>query len=140
MSFSPGLLKHLGIKLSMELTKPKVISEQRLFLAIIVQALEDALNTSNFKKETYWKEDAHKWFIENSEDFQEVCWSADMDPQMIRGEYIKLIKSDKVKFTKIQQHWLNYRELYRLYREAASKEERKEIKKRIVEENLKRLA
>jgi len=140
MSFSPGLLKHLGIKLSMELTKPKVISEQRLFLAIIVQALEDALNTSNFKKETYWKEDAHKWFIENSEDFQEVCWSADMDPQMIRGEYIKLIKSDKVKFTKIQQHWLNYRELYRLYREAGSKEERKEIKKRIVEENLKRLA
>jgi len=33
---------------------------------------------------------------------------------------------------------LNYRELYRLYREADSKEERREIKKRIDQENLKR--
>ena len=139
MTCSPNLLKNLGIKLSMELTKPKPLSEHRLFQAIIVQALEDALNPSGFKKETYWKEDAHRWFIENSGDFQNVCWSAEMDPEMIRGEYLKLLRSNKIKFTKLQQHWLNYRELYRLYREAGSKEERREIKKRIVEENLKKL-
>jgi hypothetical protein len=62
-----------------------------------------------------------------------------MDPEMIRGEYLKLVKNKKIIFTKLQQHWLNYRELYRLYREAGSKEERREIKKRIVQENLKRL-
>jgi hypothetical protein len=71
-----------------------------LFQAIIVQALEDALNPSGFKKETYWKEDAHRWFIENSEDFQNVCWSAEMDPEMIRGEYLKLLRSKKIKFTR----------------------------------------
>ena len=130
----------MGIKLSMELTKPKPVPEHRLFQAILVQALEDALNPSNFKKETYWKDDAHRWFLENSKDFQDVCWSADMDPEMIRGEYLKLVKNKKIIFTKLQQHWLNYRELYRLYREAGSKEERREIKKKIVEENLKKLS
>ena len=130
----------MGIKLSMELTKPKPVPEHRLFQAILVQALEDALNPSNFKKETYWKDDAHRWFLENSKDFQDVCWSADMDPEMIRGEYLKLVKNKKIIFTKLQRHWLNYRELYRLYREAGSKEERREIKKRIVEENLKKLS
>ena len=130
----------MGIKLSMELTKPKPVPEHRLFQAILVQALEDALNPSNFKKETYWKDDAHRWFLENSKDFQDVCWSADMDPEMIRGEYLKLVKNKKIIFTKLQQHWLNYRELYRLYREAGSKEERREIKKRIVEQNLRKLS
>tara|TARA_R100000149_G_scaffold65872_1_gene41841 strand:+ start:196 stop:600 length:405 start_codon:yes stop_codon:yes gene_type:complete len=133
------LLKLLGIKLAMELTKSKVISEQRLFQAIIVQALEDVMNPSSFKKETYWKEDAYKWFYNNSEDFQDVCWGADMDPEMIRDEFLKLVKNNKIYFTKLQTHWLNYRELYKLYREAESKEERREIKKRIDEENKKRL-
>ena len=140
MTCSPSLLKLLGIKLAMELTKSKVISEQRLFQAIIVQALEDVMNPSSFKKETYWKEDAYKWFYENSEDFQDVCWGADMDPDMIRDEFKKLVKCKKIYFTKLQNHWLNYRELYRLYREAENKEERREIKKRIDEENKKRLA
>ena len=139
MTCSPSLLKLLGIKLAMELTKSKVISEQRLFQAIIVQALEDVMNPSSFKKETYWKEDAYKWFYNNSEDFQDVCWGADMDPEMIRDEFLKLVKNNKIYFTKLQTHWLNYRELYKLYREAETKEERREIKKRIDEENKKRL-
>jgi len=121
----------LGIKLSMELTRPKELAEQRLFQAILVQALEDVLNPSNFKKETYWKEDAYKWFYGNSEDFQDVCWAADMDPELIRGEFIKLINNKKIKFSNKQQRWLNYRELYRLYREASNKEERREIRKKI---------
>ena len=57
MTCSPSLLKLLGIKLAMELTSHKPQAEQRLFQAIIVQALEDATNPSAFKKETYWKED-----------------------------------------------------------------------------------
>ena len=121
----------MGIKLSMELTRPKELAEQRLFQAILVQALEDVMSPSEFKKETYWKEDAYKWFYGNSEDFQDVCWAADMDPELIRGEFIKLINNKKIKFSNKQQRWLNYRELYRLYREADSKEERREIRKKI---------
>lgn len=139
MTCSPSLLKLLGIKLAMELTGHKAQAEQRLFQAIIVQALEDVTNPSSFKKETYWKEDAYKWFFNNSQDFQDVCWSADMDPEMVRGEFLKLVRNKKIIFSKLQVHWLNYRKLYKLYREAGSKEERRKIKKSIVKENLKRL-
>ena len=87
----------------MELTGHKVQAEQRLFQAIIVQALEDVTNPSSFKKETYWKEDAYKWFFDNSQDFQDVCWSADMDPEMVRGEFLKLVRNKKITFNKLQR-------------------------------------
>jgi|TARA_R100001463_G_scaffold61094_2_gene113832 hypothetical protein len=125
--------------MSLEITKPKAFSEQRLFQAILVQALEDATNTSGFKKETYHKHDSHRWFIDNSEDFKDVCWGADMDPDYIRGEYLKLVESKKIFFNKLQKSWIRYRDLYRLYRNANSKEERRYIKKLILKENLKRL-
>ena len=140
MTCSPSLLRILGIKLANELIKPKTNPEQRLFQAIIVQALEDSLSGSVFKKETYWKHDAHKWFLGNCADFQEVCWSADLDPEFVRQEYIKLIKDKKIVFNMLQQSWINYRELYRLYRKANSKEERKRIRELIQIENNKRLA
>ena len=70
MSYSPNLLKNLGIKLAMEFTREKRPAEIRLFQAILLQAFEDSLSMSGFKRETYWKEDSHKWFLENSKDFQ----------------------------------------------------------------------
>ena len=139
MSCSPALLKFLGIKLSMKLLEDKEYPEQRLFQAILVQALEDAVNPSGFKKETYHKHDSHKWFVSNSVDFQDVCWGADMDPDFVRGEYLKLVDIKKIYFTKLQLSWIRYRELYRKYRNAGSKEERRYIKTLILKENLKRL-
>jgi len=140
MSCAPALLKFLGIKLSLELTKIKEYSEQRLFQAIIVQALEDAITTSNLKKETYFKYDSHVWFVNNSDDFKDVCWGADMDPDFVRGEYFKLVDSEKIFFSDLQLSWIRYRELYRKYRNAGSKEERRYIKTLILKENLKRLS
>lgn len=140
MNCAPSLLKFLGIKLSLEIVKPKTYSEQRLFQAVLVQALEDAVNASGLKKETYHKYDSHCWFIDNSEEFQEVCWGADMDPDFVRGEYLKMVDSEKIFFTKLQKSWIRYRDLYRKYRNAGSKEERRYIKTLILKENLKRLS
>ena len=131
MSYSPNLLKNLGIKLAMEFAREKRPSEIRLFQAILLQAFEDSMSNSGFKKDTYWKEDSHKWFVGNCSDFQEVCWHADMDPQMIREEYMKLVKNGVVKFSKLQRSWINYREYYKPYRNAKTKEERAEVKKKI---------
>jgi len=139
MTCAPSLLKFLGIKLSLEITRPKAYAEQRLFQAILVQALEDAINPSNFKKETYHKHDSHCWFLKNSDDFQRVCWGAEMDPDFVRGEYKKLIEVGKIKFTKLQSSWIRYRDLYKRYRNASNKEERREIRKLINEENFERL-
>tara|TARA_R100001086_G_scaffold210901_2_gene126801 strand:- start:524 stop:862 length:339 start_codon:yes stop_codon:yes gene_type:complete len=98
MSCAPILLKFLGIKLSAEITKYKTFSEQRLFQAILVQALEDAVNPSGLKKETYYKYESHCWFIDNGEEFKNICWGADMDPDFIRGEYLRLVDSEKIFF------------------------------------------
>ncbi len=140
MTCSPGLLKNLGIKLAMELTKYKEVAEQRMFQAILVQAFEDALNQSAFKKETYWKQDSHLWFIGNSKDFQDVCWGAEMDPDFIRQEYIKLIREKKIFFTQTQVSWLRYRDLYKRYRAAGDKESRRKIRELIISENLDKLS
>ena len=129
----------MGIKLSLEITKPKAFAEQRLFQAILVQALEDATNISNFKKETYHKHDSHCWFVDNSNDFQRVCWGAELDPDFVRGEYLKMVDNGKIKFTEMQIGWIRYRSLYKQYREANSKEERRKIRDLIIVENNKKL-
>jgi len=139
MTCAPSLLKFLGIKLSLQILQPKAFAEQRLFQAILVQALEDAVNPSGFKKETYFKHDSHKWFVTNSTEFQDICWGADMDPDFVRGEYMKMVDNGKIFFTKLQLSWIKYRELYKRYRECGTKDERRVIKKLILKENLKRL-
>ena len=106
MSYSPNLLKNLGIKLAMEFAREKRPAEIRLFQAILLQAFEDSLSMSGFKRETYWKEDSHKWFLENSRDFQDICWNADMDPEMVREEYIKLIIMEKLNLLSCKGHGL----------------------------------
>ena len=139
MTCAPSLLKYLGTKLSLAITKPKAFAEQRLFQAILVQALEDATNPSNFKRETYHKHDSHCWFVDNSQDFQDVCWGAELDPDFVRGEYLKMVDNEKIIFTKIQVAWIRYRSLYKRYREAKSKDERRKIRALILEENHKKL-
>ena len=131
MSYSPNLLKNLGIKLAMMFTQEKRPAEIRLFQAILLQAFEDSLSMSGFKRETYWKEDSYKWFLEDSKDFQYICWNADMDPQVVRDEFVKLMKNGKIKFTELQKSWINYREFYKHYRNAKTKEEREEVKRKI---------
>ena len=131
MSYSPNLLKNLGIKLAMMFTREKRPAEIRLFQAILLQAFEDSLSMSGFKRETYWKEDSYKWFLEDSKDFQYICWNADMDPQVVRDEFVKLMKNGKIKFTELQKSWINYREFYKHYRNAKTKEEREEVKRKI---------
>ena len=136
MSYSPNLLKNLGIKLAMMFTQKKRPAEIRLFQAILLQAFEDSLSTSGFKRETYWKEDSYKWFLEDGKDFQYVCWNADMDPQVVRDEFVKLLKNGKIKFTELQKSWINYREFYKHYRNAKTKEEREEVKRRIYSDKI----
>ena len=136
MSYSPNLLKNLGIKLAMMFTQQKRPAEIRLFQAILLQAFEDSLSMSGFKRETYWKEDSYKWFLEDGKDFQYVCWNADMDPQVVRDEFVKLMRNGKIKFTELQKSWINYREFYKHYRNAKTKEEREEVKRKIYSDKI----
>jgi hypothetical protein len=44
--------------------KRETCNEERLWKSVIATALEDCLNLSGTKNETYRKQDAHKWFID----------------------------------------------------------------------------
>ena len=131
MSFSPSLLKILGTNISHALIDTTRPCEQRLFQAIIVQAFEDALNPSPTKTETYYKIDAHNWFMYPDTMFEKICWLAGFDPDIITDRYKRLQDTGQVTFSKTQKTWVQYRKLYKAYRSSNCSSERKIIMERI---------
>tara|TARA_Y100000813_G_C23940790_1_gene247953 strand:- start:49 stop:423 length:375 start_codon:yes stop_codon:yes gene_type:complete len=121
-----------------EVLNPKNSSEQRLFQAIVLQAFEDALTTQGSKQDSYLKKDAHDWFLEKNKSFENVCWNAGFDPDVIHDKYKKLIEEGKVVFTELQKEWVRYRGLYRDYRAANNSQDRKNIMLKITNVKLKR--
>jgi len=121
-----------------EVLNPKNSSEQRLFQAIVLQAFEDALTTQGSKQDSYLKKDAHDWFLEKNKSFENVCWNAGFDPDVIHDKYKKLIEEGKVVFTELQKEWVRYRGLYRDYRAANNSQDRRNIMLKITNVKLKR--
>jgi hypothetical protein len=88
--YSQDLLKVMGTRLATEFLKERTCNEERLWKSVIATALEDCLNLSGTKNETYRKQDAHKWFIDGGGDFQNVCYMAGLDPLLVRNRYLTL--------------------------------------------------
>ena len=120
-----------------EVLNTKKSSEQRLFQAIVLQAFEDALTTQGSKQESYLKKDAHDWFLEKNKSFEDVCWYAGFDPEIIHEKYKNLLNQGKVKFTELQKEWVRYRGLYRDYRAADNSKDRRNIMLKITKVKLK---
>lgn len=64
-------------------------AERRLFLRIIIQQIEDITDKSPIgaksKPEKEWiRNEATKWFRQNSTDYREVCESAGIDSKKLR--------------------------------------------------------
>tara|TARA_R100000742_G_C4273504_1_gene93068 strand:- start:922 stop:1290 length:369 start_codon:yes stop_codon:yes gene_type:complete len=101
--------------------------EQKLFQAVVLQAFEDALTTHGSKQESYLKKDAHDWFLDKNNQFDSICWYAGFDPEIINEKYKKLLIEGKIKFTRLQEDWVAYRNLYKNYRAAKTSVERRNI-------------
>jgi len=127
VNYSPTLLKILGTDMAHKIINVKY-PEQRLFQAIIVQAFEDCIVKTNNKRDVYNKEDSYKWFNAADDDFERVCWYADMDPSFVKDRFLKLKREKIIYFTKDELIWIEYRDKYKRYRAAKSKEARKIIK------------
>jgi hypothetical protein len=130
VNYSPTLLKILGTNMSEKIVNVKY-PEQRLFQAIIVQAFEDCVFKTYSKVDAYNKEDSYNWFKDGGEDFDRVCWFADMDPSFVRDRFLKLKKEGVIKFSKSELTWMEYRNRYKRYRAANDKESRRIIKRQI---------
>lgn len=64
---------------------PEVVAERRLWTAVIVHAVQDWLSgTLRDKRE------AQKFLFEDSEDFQQVCAGAGLDPSSFRSKLLRV--------------------------------------------------
>ena len=121
----------MGTNLATEIIREPKIADQRLFQAIIIQAFEDCLYTLGGKNEAYHKKDAHEWFINKNKDFEEICYMAGLEPDMVHTRYKWGLKEKIIVFTEVQRYWIEYKNEYANYRACDSKEERRSVKKRI---------
>ena len=128
MNLSGRVLKLLGISLSSEMVK-KVPNETKMWRAVIVLALEDVLNTSNNRNECVLKARSHDWFISDSEDFQQVCFNAELDPEWVRDRYQRALDTGQVKFTKKQHLQVKYSDMYDRFRREKDVKRRKRLQK-----------
>ena len=131
MICSPHLLKIMGTNLATEFVREPKIPDQRLYQAVIIQAFEDCLYTLGGKQEAYYKKDAHEWFLNKSPDFEKICYMAGLEPDMVHRRYKRCLEEKIIVFTEVQRYWIEYKNEYKNYRAADSKEERRYVKKRI---------
>lgn len=121
----------MGINLAKCLLEEKVPREVKLWRAVITLAFEDVSSESVAKVDAYRKQEAHTWLLGKSDDFNEVCYYAEIDPEFVKDRYSWLKDQGNVKFTRIQRLWLEYRSCYRVYRGQVTKDQRQRIMARI---------
>jgi predicted nucleotidyltransferase component of viral defense system len=129
MSYYQDLLKIMGISFATEMVQQNKSSEIKLWRAVINNALGDVTINLSDRKSSIQKMTAHYWIVENSEDFQQVCYYADLEPSNVRLQYLRAIKNKKIIFTERQVKWKKYNDHYQRLRETKDKEERKHLRK-----------
>src|SRR5688572_22951947 len=72
-----------------------VRGETALWVAVITQALQDALTRCKKAESQYHKHEAAHWLTGNSKDFVAVCLSADLDPDYVRQQAKKAIAAPR---------------------------------------------
>lgn len=73
-------------------TKP----ERALWVAVITQAMMDALSRSNNAEARYQREESIRWLTSNSKDFVTVCLYAGFDPDYIRKRVKQTLASPRL--------------------------------------------
>ena len=131
MNLTNKVLKLLGMKLAADMLEESVPQEQKLFRAILTLALEDVLSNSQGRHESVVKAEAHDWFVNDSEDYRNVCYIAGLDSDWVRERYVKALENGQVKFTMKQHLQVKYTRLYEDLRAAKNTGHRKLIQKEI---------
>ena len=78
------------------------LPEQRLFRAIITQALEDAHYTGTTMIDMRDKESAINWFLDLGKDYRTICDYAGFNPIYIRDSFVKARQRGLMQYTDIQ--------------------------------------
>jgi hypothetical protein len=98
---------------------------------VITLAVEDVLNESQGRNESVIKAEAHDWFVGDSVDFNNVCFSARLDPEFVRDRYLRALDTGTIKFTKKQHLYIRYTKAYEKLRQEKNPVLRKRLTKTI---------
>ena len=130
MSYSPGLLKVMGIEIASSLIETnKHEPEQKLWQAVLVNAFEDVLCNASDKKSAIAKWQANEWFKNSDEkDFESICYMSGFEPDYVRQRYNLAIKENKIKFNQRQKAWGEYYKVLVKFHAADTKELKRELK------------
>lgn len=129
MNLTNKVLKVLGMGLASEMLREELSPEVKLWRAVLTMALEDVLNTSQTRNESVNKANAHDWFINNSDDFQNACFNAGLDAEWVRDRYLLALDTGIIRFTKKQHLYVRYSAKYNELRNEKNTEERKKLQK-----------
>lgn len=66
--------------------------EAGLWRAVITQALMDAASQSRKSEARRTREDAIRWLMSDTSDFETVCDNAGLDPDYVRGRAIQALR------------------------------------------------
>ena len=84
MTYSVDLLKLMGIRFSASLTNEVGVSrEQKLWRAVLVNAIEESTNMQQDRKSSIYKGQAYVWLINKDGDFEQVCNYGNFDPLQV---------------------------------------------------------
>ena len=114
MLTSPHLMRTMGLKFARSiLDAEKFDAEQKLWRAVVVNALEDSMIIQSDRKASLLKIFAHNWILQGSKDFEVVCAWGNLDPDDIQECYVRALKNHELKFTHRQIMWFDYDKLYK---------------------------
>ena len=119
----------MGINFATEMVRQNLPSEVKMWRAVINNALGDVTINSSDRKSSLHKFAVHDWITKNSDDFQQVCYYAELDPENVRRQYLRAIKLKKILFTDRQLKWKKYNDNYQKLKTIKCREERKKLRK-----------
>jgi hypothetical protein len=125
MNISTKVLKTMGLVIAEKLVENTTDPEIRIWRAVLSMALEDAMIINQNRTESVLKGEAHDWFCNNSEDFQFVCFQAEIDPNYVRMKYLEALDKGNIFFTERQNLNIKYTKEYEKLRKAKNRDERR---------------
>ena len=83
--------------------------ELKLFRAVIVRAIEDAMYNGLWKYKIIDKREAISWLTSNSNDFKRICHHADIDSKYALTKFTQAMKLDMYILTDMQNRVIQNR-------------------------------
>ena len=87
-------------------------AEQRLWRHVLVNAFSESKIPTSDRKSSIYKMEAHEWIIKDNKDFSTICWWSGWDPEDVRRQYLKALRSGDVTFNRRQVMWADYYKKY----------------------------